>query len=292
MRFVIVTGMSGGGKSTAQKMLEDMGFYCVDNLPVSLIEKFVELIAMPNSEITKVALGLDVRADQSFEDVTKILDQLKKNGYQFEILFMDADENALIKRYKESRRVHPLSVDGRIEEGVRKERKILDKIRKNADYVIDTSNLLTRELKKELDRIFVQNEEYNSLMVTVMSFGFKNGIPADADLVFDVRFLPNPYYIEDLKPLTGNDKPVRDFVMKAEEAEIFLQKLADMITFLMPNYIKEGKYRLVIAIGCTGGQHRSVTLANELYERMKEQANYGIKLHHRDIKMDAIIKAK
>uniref|UniRef100_UPI004055B05B RNase adapter RapZ n=1 Tax=Acetatifactor sp. TaxID=1872090 RepID=UPI004055B05B len=291
MRFVIVTGMSGGGKSTAQKMLEDMGFYCVDNLPVLLIEKFVELIAMPNSEITKVALGLDVRADQSFEDVTKVLDQLRQNGYKFEILFMDANEAALIKRYKESRRVHPLSEDGRIEEGIRKERKILDKIRKNADYVIDTSNLLTRELKKELDRIFVQNEEYNSLMVTIMSFGFKNGIPSDADLVFDVRFLPNPYYIEELKPMTGNDKPVRDFVMKAEEAELFLQKLEDMITFLMPNYIKEGKYRLVIAIGCTGGQHRSVTLANELYERMKDQGSYGIKLHHRDIRMDAIIKA-
>lgn len=291
MRFVIVTGMSGGGKSTAQKMLEDMGFYCVDNLPVSLIEKFVELIAMPNSEITKVALGLDVRADQSFEDVIEVLDQLREKGYQFEILFMDADEKALIKRYKESRRVHPLSEDGRIEEGVRKESRILEKIRKNADYVIDTSNLLTRELKAELARIFVQNEEYNSLMVTVMSFGFKYGIPADADLVFDVRFLPNPYYIDELKPMTGNDKPVRDFVMKASESEIFLQKLEDMVAFLMPNYIKEGKYRLVIAIGCTGGQHRSVTLANELYERMKDQGNYGIKLHHRDIRDDSVRKA-
>lgn len=284
MRFVIVTGMSGGGKSTAQKMLEDAGFYCVDNLPVSLIEKFVELIAMPNSEITKVALGLDVRADQSFEDATKILNQLRQRGYQFEILFMDANEAALIKRYKESRRVHPLSEDGRIEEGVRRERRILQNIRKNADYVIDTSNLLTRELKAELDRIFVQNKEYNSLMVTVMSFGFKNGIPADADLVFDVRFLPNPYYIEELKPMTGNDKPVRDFVMKAEESEVFLEKLTDMIQFLIPNYVKEGKYRLVIAIGCTGGQHRSVTLANELYERMKDRGEYGIKLYHRDIK--------
>ncbi len=284
MRFVIVTGMSGGGKSTAQKMLEDMGFYCVDNLPVSLIEKFVELIAMPNGEITKVALGLDVRADQSFEDVTKVLAHLRQKGYQFEILFMDAADAVLIKRYKESRRVHPLSVDGRIEEGVRKERKILEQIRKNSDCVIDTSNLLTRELKTELDRIFLQNEEYNSLMVTVMSFGFKNGIPSDADLVFDVRFLPNPFYIEELKPMTGNDKPVQDFVMKAEEAEIFLQKLADMIHFLIPNYVKEGKYRLVIAIGCTGGQHRSVTLANELYTRMKDQGQYGIKLHHRDIR--------
>lgn len=284
MRFVIVTGMSGGGKSTAQKMLEDMGFYCVDNLPVSLIEKFMELIAMPNGEITKVALGLDVRADQSFEDVTEILEQLKKKGYQFEILFMDANESALIKRYKESRRVHPLAVEGRIEDGVHKEKKILERIRKKSDYVIDTSNLLTRELKEELDRIFIRNEEYNSLMVTIMSFGFKNGIPSDADLVFDVRFLPNPYYIEELKPMTGNDMPVREFVMKAEESEIFLQKLADMIQFLIPNYVKEGKYRLVIGIGCTGGQHRSVTLANELYERMKNQGQYGMKLHHRDIR--------
>ncbi len=286
MRFVIVTGMSGGGKSTVQKMLEDIGFYCVDNLPVSLIEKFVELIAMPNSEITKVALGLDVRADQSFEDVTKILSQLKQKGYEFEILFLDANEKVLIKRYKESRRVHPLSEAGRIEEGVQKERKILQDIRKNADYVIDTSNLLTRELKMELDRIFIKNEEYNSLMVTVMSFGFKNGIPSDADLVFDVRFLPNPFYIDELKPMTGNDQAVRDYVMKEEEAGIFLQKLTDMIQFLIPNYIKEGKYSLVIAIGCTGGQHRSVTLANELYERMKDQGSYGMKLYHRDIKKD------
>ncbi len=284
MRFVIVTGMSGGGKSTAQKMLEDAGFYCVDNLPVSLIEKFVELIAMPNSEITKVALGLDVRADSSFEDATRILEQLKEKGYQFEILFMDANEAVLIKRYKESRRVHPLAEDGRIEEGVRRERRILQNIRKNADYVIDTSNLLTRELKAELDRIFIKNEEYNSLMVTVMSFGFKNGIPSDADLVFDVRFLPNPYYIDELKSMTGNDKPVRDYVMKAEEAEIFLEKLTDMVAFLIPNYVKEGKYRLVIAIGCTGGQHRSVTLANELYERMRNQGGYGMKLYHRDIR--------
>lgn len=284
MRFVIVTGMSGGGKRTAQKMLEDMGFYCVDNLPVSLIEKFVELIATPNSEISKVALGLDVRADQSFEEANDVLRQLREKGYQFEILFMDADESALIKRYKESRRVHPLAEDGRIEEGVRKERKILERIRKEANYVIDTSNLLTRELKEELEHIFVQNEEYNNLMVTVMSFGFKYGIPADADLVFDVRFLPNPYYIEELKSMTGNDRPVRDFVMKAEESEIFLEKLEDMVSFLLPNYVKEGKYRLVIAIGCTGGQHRSVTLANELYERMKKQRQFGMKLYHRDIK--------
>lgn len=282
MRFVVVTGMSGGGKSTALKMLEDAGFYCVDNLPVSLIEKFVELIAMPNSESSKVALGLDVRADQSFEDATKILISLKARGYKFEILFMDADESALIKRYKETRRVHPLSADGRVEDGVRRERQVLDTIRKNSDYVIDTSNLLTRELKEELDRIFIKNEEYNSLMITVMSFGFKHGIPADADLVFDVRFLPNPFYIEGLKHKTGNDREVQEYVMGFDEAEEFMEKLTDMITFLIPNYIKEGKHRLVIAVGCTGGKHRSVTLANELYKRMKDKGNYGMKLYHRD----------
>ena len=281
MRFVVVTGMSGGGKSTALKMLEDAGFYCVDNLPVSLIDKFVELIATPNSEITKVALGLDVRAGQFFEDATMVLERLRKAGYNLEILFMEADESVLIKRYKETRRVHPLALDGRVEEGVRKERKVLENIRKLADYVIDTTHLLTRELKEELDRIFVQNREYNSLMVTVMSFGFKHGIPVDADLVFDVRFLPNPFYIDELKKKTGNDKEVQDYVMSFAQAEDFMEKLNDMIQFLIPNYVKEGKYRLVVAIGCTGGQHRSVTLANELYHRMKDKGSYGLKLYHR-----------
>lgn len=284
MRFVVVTGMSGGGKSTALKILEDAGYYCVDNLPISLIEKFVELIATPGSEITKVALGLDVRAGQSFEQVTKIIKDLKNKEYSIEVLFMDCSENALIKRYKETRRVHPLAQDGRVEDGVRREKKVLEQIRKDADYVIDTSNLLTRELNSELHRIFVEEEEYNSLMITLLSFGFKNGIPADADLVFDVRFLPNPFYLDELKPKTGNDKEVRDYVMSFEESKVFLDKLSDMVEFLIPNYVKEGKNRLVIAIGCTGGQHRSVTLANELNERMKNRGGYGLKLFHRDIR--------
>lgn len=284
MRFVVVTGMSGGGKSTALKMLEDLGFYCVDNLPVPLIEKFVELIATPDSEITKVALGLDVRADQPFGDVQKTLEQLKQDGYSFDILFMDASDAVLVKRYKETRRKHPLSPDGRIEEGVAHERKILRDMRTKADYVLDTSNLLTRELKEELDRIFIQNEEYNSLMVTILSFGFKNGIPADADLVFDVRFLPNPFYIDELKHKTGNDKEVQDYVMSFPEASDFMDKLTNMLDFLIPNYVKEGKYQLVVGIGCTGGQHRSVTLANELYARMKDHGKYGTKLYHRDVK--------
>lgn len=283
MRFVVVTGMSGGGKRTALKLLEDAGYYCVDNLPVSLVGKFAELITMPGSEITKVALGLDVRADQSFEDATKVLQELKSGDYNVEILFMEAGDDVLIKRYKESRRVHPLAVEGRIEDGVRQERKVLDKIRCQADYVIDTTSLLTRELKEELDRIFVNNEEYNSLMVTVMSFGFKNGIPSDADLVFDVRFLPNPFYIDELKHKTGNDREVQDYVMGFEESHAFMDKLVDMVQFLIPNYVKEGKYRLVIAIGCTGGKHRSVTLANELFLRLKHKGGYGVTLHHRDV---------
>lgn len=278
-----MTGMSGSGKSHALKMLEDFGFYCVDNLPASLIEKFVELITMPNGEITKVALGLDVRADQSFEKTTAVLRDLKEKGLSFEILFMEASDTVLIKRYKETRRLHPLAAEGRVEDGVRKERDVLTEIRKMSDYIIDTSQLLTRELKAELERIFVSNEEYNSLMVTVMSFGFKHGIPADADLVFDVRFLPNPFYIDELKYKTGNDPEVQKYVMSNGEAEIFLQKLTDMIQFLIPNYISEGKYQLVIAIGCTGGKHRSVTLANEFYMRMKDQGHYGIKLYHRDM---------
>ena len=283
MRFVVVTGMSGGGRSTALKMLEDIGFYCVDNLPVSLIEKFVELISNQGEEINKVGLGVDVRAGQFFEEAADVLAKLKESGYELEILFMDADEKSLIKRYKETRRAHPLALEGRIEDGVRKEKEILTRIRSMADYVIDTSNLLTRELKQELDRIFVGNEAYNSLMVTVMSFGFKYGIPVDADLVFDVRFLPNPFYLEELKQKTGNDKEVQDYVMGFEEAGVFLEKLEDMMQFLIPNYIKEGKNRLVVAVGCTGGKHRSVTLANFLYSAMKNKGNYGITLYHRDV---------
>lgn len=284
MRFVVVTGMSGGGKRTAMKMLEDIGFYCVDNLPVLLIEKFAELIATPNSEITKVALGLDIRADQSFGDAMKILDRLKESGYDYELLFMDASDAVLIKRYKESRRLHPLTEPGElVQDGIARERQVLNPVKKKADYVIDTSNLLTRELKEELDRIFVSNKEYNSLMIRTMSFGFKNGIPVDADLVFDVRFLPNPFYIDELKNMTGNDKPVQDYVMSFDEASQFLDKLSDMIQFLIPNYVKEGKYQLVIAIGCTGGKHRSVTLTNELYKRLENQGSYGLTIFHRDI---------
>lgn len=277
--------MSGGGKRTAIKMLEDIGFYCVDNLPVPLIEKFIELVETPNAEIQKVALGLDVRTDSNFEATYKSLMQLRENGYHFEILFMDANDDTLIKRYKETRRRHPLEGDGeRLEDGIRRERKILKAIKEQSDYIFDSSKLLTKELKVEMDRIFLANEEFNSLMVSVMSFGFKHGIPQDADLVFDVRFLPNPFYLDELKYLTGNDKAVQDYVMQSPDAEAFLIKLMEMLEFLLPGYVKEGKHQLVIAIGCTGGQHRSVTLANELYRRMKNKGNYGLNINHRDIR--------
>ena len=286
MRCVIVTGMSGGGKSTAMRLLEDMGFYCVDNLPVLLIDKFIELLSMPNTDISRVALGLDVRTDQSFLQTEKILRSLRQNGLVFEVLFMDASDSVLVKRYKESRRIHPLCTPehGRVEDGIAREREVLRQIKKEADYVIDTSKLLTRELKEELDRIFLKNEEYSSLIINICSFGFKHGIPADADLVFDVRFLPNPFYVDELKYLTGNDRGVQEYVMGFPEAGIFLDKLTDLLQFLIPNYIREGKYQLVVGIGCTGGKHRSVTLANELYRRLKGgKEGYGVTLSHRDI---------
>ena len=283
MRFVVVTGMSGGGKLTAIRFLEDMGYYCVDNLPVRLIDPFMELVTAPGNAVDKVVLGMDVRADESFDNVEQVLAALKEKGYRFEILFMDASDEVLVKRYKETRRAHPVCPTGRVEEGIARERKILEQIKSSADYVIDTSNLLTRSLREELARIFVDDRRYNSLMISIMSFGFKNGIPMDADLVFDVRFLPNPFYVDSLKRLTGNDAPVRDYVMAAPEAEQFMDKLSDMISFLIPGYVKEGKNQLVIAVGCTGGQHRSVTIANALAKRLMG-GDYGINLYHRDIK--------
>jgi len=287
MRLVIVTGMSGAGKATALKILEDAGYFCVDNLPVQLAEKFVELTLSGTSEITKVALGMDVRSGRSLEQMQQVLEQMAMHGVKYEILFLDASDEVLVKRYKETRRLHPLAESGRIEQGIVKERERTTFLKKQADYIIDTSQLLTRELKVELDRIFVQNQVFKNLMITVVSFGFKYGIPTDSDLVFDVRFLPNPYYYEELRMLTGNDEEIQNFVMGYEMAHVFLDKLEDMIHFLVPNYVLEGKNQLVISIGCTGGKHRSVTLANKLYERLAKQSDYGVKLDHRDIHKDA-----
>lgn len=287
MRFVIVTGMSGAGKSTTLKMLEDMEYFCVDNLPVMLIEKFVQLLRDGGSgEIEKVAVGVDIRNGKALDELETVLENINFSGVGIEILFLDAENDVLVRRYKESRRNHPLAVGSRVDDGIRKERDRLRFLKEYADYIIDTSKLLTRELKAELEKIFVENGSFKNLMVTVLSFGFKYGIPQDADLVFDVRFLPNPYYIEELRPLSGNNAPVSDYVMSFDLAHEFSDKLEDLIRFLIPNYITEGKTQLVIAVGCTGGKHRSVTLANELYRRLGENEEYGIRVEHRDIEKD------
>ena len=293
MRFVIVTGMSGAGKSTALKMMEDMGYFCVDNMPIPLMSKLAELLLVPNEEITKLALGLDIRSGQNMEELEAILDEMDVMNLKYEVLFLDASDESLVKRYKETRRTHPLSKGARVEAGIALERRKIQFLKDRATYILETSRMLTRDLKAELNKIFAENKEYKNLYITVLSFGFKYGIPSDADLVFDVRFLPNPYYISELRPQSGNDKPVSDYVMKSEISQEFLKKLTDMVQFLIPHYVEEGKNQLVIAIGCTGGKHRSVTLANELYNNLSmSEESYGLKKEHRDLEKDAITKAK
>ncbi len=292
MRLVIVTGMSGAGKSTALKMLEDMGYFCVDNLPIPLLTRFVEMFSVPEEKIKKIALGIDVRGGQDFGGLQKVLDDMDEKEVSYEILFLDAQDDVLVKRYKETRRQHPLSGSGRIDTGIAREREKIMFLKMRATYILDTSRMLTRELKLELEKIFVKGRSFCNLYITVMSFGFKYGIPRDSDLVFDVRFLPNPYYIDELKEKTGNDPEVQDYVMENEKARVFLDKLTDMVDFLIPNYILEGKNQLIIAIGCTGGKHRSVTLANALYRKLDRQENYGVRIEHRDIGKDAVTKRK
>ncbi|MDY3248896.1 MAG: RNase adapter RapZ [Candidatus Choladocola sp.] len=283
MRFVIVTGMSGAGKSTALKTLEDLGYFCADNIPLPLLEKFAELTSPTESEYSKIALGVDIRAGIEIKGMQTALERLTMKGISYEILYLDASDPVLLKRYKETRRSHPLARDGRIDEGIVRERAALEFLKKQADYIIDTSTLLTRELRSELEKIFVNSVEYRNIYVTILSFGFKYGIPADSDLVFDVRFLPNPYYVDELKHKTGKDRQVQEYVMKFDLAHQFLKKLEDMIEFLLPNYVSEGKNQLVISIGCTGGKHRSVTLAEYLYRYLSRHTEYGLKLEHRDI---------
>ncbi|MBO5424177.1 MAG: RNase adapter RapZ [Lachnospiraceae bacterium] len=291
MRFVIVTGMSGAGKSTALRMLEDIGFFCVDNLPVMLIQKFADIAHDDKLEVDNVAIGVDIRSGEALGELSVCLEEMKNRNYNYEILFLDANEPALVKRYKETRRKHPLSQGGRINEGIVKEREKIEFLKQRADYIIDTSSLLTRELKVEIEKIFVSGEEYNNIIITVMSFGFKYGIPRDSDIVQDVRFLPNPYYDLNLRPMTGNDKPVADMVSSCPEYDRFLDSLNDMLEYLLPFYKREGKNQLVISIGCTGGKHRSVTVANELHKRLQELP-YTVRLFHRDITKDRIVKGE
>ena len=282
--------MSGAGKSTALKMLEDTGYFCVDNLPVPLIPNFADITYNPETKVNNVAVGIDIRSGESLLMLADQLSALEAQGRKYEILFLDAANEVLIKRYKETRRNHPLAHGTRIEAGILLEREKIRFLREKASYIIDTSYLLTRELKLELEKIFVENQDYSNFIITILSFGFKYGIPTDSDLVFDVRFLPNPYYIKEIRHMTGNDKPIRDYVMESEKSYEFLDKIEDLLEFLIPNYINEGKNQLVISIGCTGGKHRSVTLVNELAERMKALP-YSIRSEHRDIEKDTKQKA-
>ena len=281
MRLLLLTGMSGAGKNSAFKILEDIGYDCVDNLPIPLLRSFVNLAFEEYSD-RNLVVGIDARAGKGISEVAKILDDYK----EIEILYLDADDATLMKRYKETRRTHPLTGPMNIEAGICEEREATSFLLERANYIIDTTHLLVRDLRKELTSIFLDGADYKNLYVTVMSFGFKYGIPIDADLVFDVRFLPNPFYIPELRPLTGNDKEVRDYVMDSSEAKEFVNKLEDMVRFLIPNYVKEGKNQLVICIGCTGGKHRSITLANELYNALSDCDDVGLRVEHRDVEKD------
>jgi len=281
--------MSGAGRNSVLRMLEDMGYFCIDNLPVRMIPKLTKVFISESKSMDRVALGIDIRNLQGLSELGDILGEMKEAGYRYEILFLEADSRVLVKRYKETRRNHPLALQGRVDKAIEEERKELAPIKKKADYILDTSHMLVRDLKQEIDKIFLDKEEYQSFFVTILSFGFKYGIPSDSDLVFDVRFLPNPYYIPELKPLTGNDRDVYEYVMDSEQAGVFLKQLYQMIRFLIPNYILEGKNQIVISIGCTGGKHRSVTIANALGKKMQELP-YSLKIEHRDIEKDAILK--
>jgi UPF0042 nucleotide-binding protein len=282
IRLVIVTGMSGAGKTQATKYLEDMGYFCVDNLPPALMPKMAELCMQSEGKLQRLALGIDIRGGQFFNHIVTALGELEKAGFAYQILFMDASDEALVRRYKESRRRHPLALQGRLLEGIRKERKLMQELRGRASKIIDTSGLKLSALRRELADFFPQEEEGLGLHVNIVSFGFKHGIVLDADLVLDVRFLPNPHYVEDLKDLTGEDKAVQEYVMKWGVTQQFWRRLTGLIGFLLPQYVAEGKSQLTIALGCTGGQHRSVCLGVKLGEWVKERG-YTYSVEHRDI---------
>lgn len=286
MRFVIVTGLSGAGKTQAIRCLEDLGYFCVDNLPAMLISKFTEACYQTGGKIKKIALVIDIRGREFFNDFFNSLEYFKNHGYKYEILFLDASDEVLIKRYKESRRKHPLAPEGRTISGISLERNILREVKEKADNIIDTSDINIWQLREKMTKIYGEKDQLESqLMITILSFGFKYGIPLDSDLVFDVRFLPNPFYIPELKKFSGNDEPVMKYVTSFKVTNIFVDKLNEMLLFLIPNYIKEGKRQLIVSIGCTGGRHRSVTIANIIYEKLKQQG-FKVNIEHRDIKED------
>ena len=284
MRFVIVTGMSGAGKSTALRTLEDLGFYCVDNLPVDLIGDFADIMKSGEAEYNNIAVGIDARNSKGLARIESVMKKLQKNEtLSYEILFLDADDTDLIKRFKKTRREHPLARKGDLQEGILSERKLLKYLRDHADYMIDTTNETEKDLRIEITDIFSGNIEDSGILISVTSFVYKYGIPRDADYVFDVRFMPNPYYVNELREHTGDEQIIRDYVMDSEESHEFVDRLFEMIDMLIPHFKdKEGRRRLVIAIGCTGGRHRSVTVANLLADHLASE-NYIVIKNHRDI---------
>lgn len=285
-KLVIITGMSGAGKTIAVQSLEDLGFFCVDNLPPVLIPKFAELIEQSQGKIGKVALVIDLRGREFFTSLQESLKYIKENStITYEILFLDATDNTLVQRYKESRRRHPLAPEGLPLEGIHSERRLLEELKGEATQVIDTSALKLAQLKERIVSRFT-NLETNQISINVLSFGFKYGVPIDADLIFDVRFLPNPHYVDSLRPMTGQNPEVYDYVMKWNETQEFLTKLVDMMNFLVPQYKKEGKSQVVVGIGCTGGKHRSVALAEYLGKVLDNDENGYVRVTHRDVEKD------
>ena len=283
MKTVIITGMSGAGKTAAIHILEDIGYYCVDNIPPTLISSFIALCENSNFSMNKIALVADARSGELVTHLYTEIENLKRSGNECTVLFLDADDNTIIKRYKETRRKHPQGGDGRIEDGILFERNIFSEIKRSSDLVINTSNMLTREFREKMVLYFDSHErEYESISVNVVSFGFKRGIPLDCDLVFDVRFMPNPFYDEELRSKTGKEKAVADYALSCESSQKFLEKLSDMLLHLLPLYAEEGKNSLVIGIGCTGGKHRSVAVA-EYIKKILSQKNYYTSVKHRDL---------
>ena len=292
MRFIIVTGLSGAGKTEATRSLEDMGYFCVDNLPPKLIPKFAEACVQSQGKINKVALVIDIRGGIFFDDLFESLNYLKNQEFKYEILFLDASDEVLVKRFKETRRSHPLAPGSRIITGINEERSRLREVKDRADIIIDTSKYAIKDLREEMTKNYGDVEQpEKQLSVTILSFGFKYGIPVDSDLVFDVRFIPNPFYIPELKPYSGNDEPVKNYVLAQEETKGFIKRVDELLEFLIPNYKKEGKRQLIISIGCTGGRHRSVAIANAIYENLNSK-NYNISVEHRDIREDVHQGAK
>lgn len=280
--MVIITGMSGAGKTVAIRSFEDLGFFCVDNLPPTLLPKFLELMKESGNKMNKVALVMDLRGREFFDHLFKSLDDLAETSWVTpQVLFLDADDSTLVRRYKETRRSHPLAPSGLPLEGIKQERLLLEEMKGRAQIIYDTSQLKPRELREKIISQFSEKNQV-AFTINVMSFGFKHGIPIDADLVFDVRFLPNPFYIEHMRSKTGLEEEVSTYVLKWNETQKFLEKLTDLLSFMLPHYKREGKAQLVIAIGCTGGQHRSVTITEYLANYYDE--DYSVRITHRDIK--------